>query len=162
MFLPDQDDRLPTRLGNLLRSYELRPQQKYGLDAFICWPRLWLLLDKDVRAEVESARNDLNQSVQVFIWGCLFLIWAWWAWWASPLAIMQLWVTRQLLLESARTYGELVEASFDLNRSRLYRALRWPLPENPLQEAVLGSELSAYLWRASPGNIKRFIDVDGK
>lgn len=43
----------PTRLGNLIASYEEYPFRRYGMDAVFYWPRLWLKLPKDVRNEVE-------------------------------------------------------------------------------------------------------------
>jgi hypothetical protein len=45
----EKAQRLPTRLCNLLHAIELRPQEKYGLDIFVCWPRLWLVLPESVK-----------------------------------------------------------------------------------------------------------------
>ncbi len=44
------NDLLPTSLGNILRSRERSPERKYGMDAIVCWPRLWPLLPEHVRA----------------------------------------------------------------------------------------------------------------
>jgi hypothetical protein len=45
----------PTRLGNILAQYEADyPLKRYGLDAVFFWPRLWLLIDKDTREEIDK------------------------------------------------------------------------------------------------------------
>lgn len=44
----------PTLLGNILAEYEDYPKTRYGMDAVFYWPRLWLELDKDKKAEVDS------------------------------------------------------------------------------------------------------------
>jgi hypothetical protein len=46
----------PTRLGNLFASYETYPTVKYGIDGVFFWPRLLVVMDKDLRAEVDSAQ----------------------------------------------------------------------------------------------------------
>ena len=43
---------MPTRLGNVLRAAEERPRMKYGLVAVVCWPHLWMVLDKDAKDEL--------------------------------------------------------------------------------------------------------------
>lgn len=53
----------------------------------------------------------------------------------------------QWAIAAAQTYGELVEASFDLYRHLLYQSLRWQLPADPKVERRVGQELTRYLWR---------------
>jgi hypothetical protein len=50
-------------------------------------------------------------------------------------------------IAAATTYGDLVEASFDLYRSLLYQSLRWNLPADPNEERRVGQHLTEYLWR---------------
>lgn len=77
---PKQKERLmPTQLGNILRAAERRPLEKYGLEAVVCFPRLWLLLSTEVKTELTEARVQLNAMVRVWIWSVLFLIWGIWA-----------------------------------------------------------------------------------
>lgn len=51
----------PTRLGNLLTSYEEYSKQIYGMWQGFYWPRIWLTLDKDLREEIDS-RQALADS----------------------------------------------------------------------------------------------------
>lgn len=157
MYLPEKDQRLPTRLGNLLRAYELRPYEKYGLNALICWPRLWLLLPKHVRDELQAARENLDHAVEIWFWGMVFTVWIYFTWWAAPLALLQMYMARQWLLDEATTYGELVEAAYDLHRLDLYRALRWPLPSGTDKEWEAGQALTAYLWRGAGREVVEYV-----
>jgi len=148
---PSQRDRImPTPLGNLLRAAETRPDDKYGLDAIICWPRFWLLLPDTVKTELQAARADLNSAARLFLWGVLFVGWVvLGAWWAVPLGLGVAWFAHRWMLEAAMIYGDLVESAFDLHRMDLYQSLRFPLPQDASEEKPLGRELSAFLWRGS-------------
>jgi hypothetical protein len=139
---------MPTRLGNVLRAAEERPCTRYGLDVAACWPMLWLLLDKDTRDEVANARSALNGSVTLLLWAVLSLVWTPLAWWVAPLAVLvTIAVYYVPVLSSAQTYGDLMASVFDLRRTSLYEALRWPLPGSPATEPEDGRALTAYLWR---------------
>jgi hypothetical protein len=54
---PELGRLLPTQLGNILRAAEDHCAAKYGLDAIICWPRLWLLLPEATKTELSQARH---------------------------------------------------------------------------------------------------------
>lgn len=155
---PVQRDRImPTRLGNILRAAESQPGVKYGLDAIICWSRLWLVLPDSAKKELQEARADLNTAARVWLWGILFLIWAVWAWWAIPMGLFVAWFAYGWMLESATTYGDLLESAFDLYRLELYKTLHFPLPQNPETERKLGQQLTEYLWRGGDRNYPDFI-----
>jgi len=144
------EQQMPTRLGNLLRALEMRPAEKYGLDAYICWSRLWLLLPKEVKEDLTTARYQLDTLVHTWMWGGLFLIWSYWAWWwIIPVSLMTMLLAYRWMLQAAKVYGELVEASFDLYRHQLYQALRWPLPKHPAEELETGKMLTNYLRRGA-------------
>jgi hypothetical protein len=141
---------LPTRIGNILRAAETRPGHRYGLNAVVVWPRLWLVLPESARQELADARTALDGSVAAGIWGAAFVAFTPWAWWAAPVgavvaaAAVAWWVPAR-----AEVFADLVEATFDLYRSELYRQLRWPLPVTPAEEHESGSELTQYLVRGS-------------
>ena len=79
------EDFMPTRLGNILRAAERRPYDRYGLDAIVCWSRLWLLIPNSARKELPDARTELNNGVRIWSWSLLFLVWTPWTLWAIPL-----------------------------------------------------------------------------
>jgi hypothetical protein len=55
----------PTRLGNLLSASEGYPSRIYGADGVFYWYRLWLLMDKDLRAEVDQTQSIADSGVYV-------------------------------------------------------------------------------------------------
>jgi hypothetical protein len=65
------------------------------------------------------------------------------------------------MMDSAKTYGELIDTSFDLYRFRIYEALWWPLPQNPGEEYSMGERLVQYLKRGSDQPIPRFVFARG-
>ena len=147
--LPLPDQLMPTRLGNILRAAEQRPLEKYGLNAIVCWSRLWLLLSDAVKKDLQEARADLNAAARAWLWSVLFIVWtALGAWWAAPVGILSaIFAYYYWALAAARIYGELIEATFDLHRQLLYQSLRWNLPADPEVERQVGQELTQYLWR---------------
>lgn len=149
MSFPKNDDLLPTRLGNILRSAERRPLKRYGLDAIVCWSRLWLLLPEAPRTDLTTARNDLNAAARVWLWSVLFMIWGpiFGAWWAMGGAIVALWTYYTWLLDAASIYAELINAAFDTHRHLLYKSLRFPLPTNSHTEIQAGKQLNQYIWQ---------------
>jgi hypothetical protein len=60
----------PTRLGNILAAYEDYPYHRYGLDAMVFWPRLWVTLSKDLRESIEqdwAAADALIHTAAAFV-----------------------------------------------------------------------------------------------
>lgn len=145
----DKTDFLPTHLGNILRAAERRPYDRYGLDAIVCWSRLWLLLPETARKDIQEARFTLNNGVRVFAWSILFLVWSIWSVWVIPLALLSALFAYCWILDSAILYGELIESVFDLYRPNLYQYLRFPLPTNPAEERAIGLQITEYLFRGS-------------
>jgi len=136
---------MPTFLGNILRTAERRPEVKYGLDAIICWPRLWLLLPSDARNELIASRERLDALAGLWLWGILFLVWTIYTPWALLSVLIPI-IAYYYMLQSAKRYGELIEAAFDVYRTSLYTSLRLPLPNNPGDEFEKGQQLTNYLW----------------
>lgn len=148
----------------MLRAAEGLPGDKYGLDAVICWPRLWLVLPGDARTELAHARAGLDAAVSACAWAVLFLAFTPWVPWAPAVTLLVAPVAYHgWVVPRAGQFGDLVEAAFDVYRPALYAALRWPLPETPAAERVAGAAVTDYLWRGSDRVEPRFTDVhDGQ
>ena len=157
---PEKGRLLPTRLGNVLRAAEDRCAVKYGLDAIICWPRLWLLLPDSTKTELSATRNALNMTALLWTWSLLFLLWApiFRVWWPLLLGMLSMWLAHRWMIQSAQVYGSLLESAFDLYRFQLYKALHWPLPKTPAEERDLGQKLTDYLWHGSEQTFPEFTD----
>jgi hypothetical protein len=142
---------MPTRLGDILRAAELRPADKYGLDAVVCWYRLWVLLPAEMRTEIAGSRLALDGAVRIWLWGALFLVWAPWLWWiAVPIGVLvPLVAYRFSVLSAAELFGDLTESAFDLYRMQLYDALHLPRPTSPADEREHGDRLTRTLWHGA-------------
>jgi hypothetical protein len=70
----------PTRLGNLIESFESYPKVKYGLDAVFYWYRLWVMLDKDLREEIDTAQALVDSTIYIafvlYVSGLVMFIYA--------------------------------------------------------------------------------------
>ena len=153
---PDKlEDRMPTKLGNILRAAELKPLDRYGLDTIICWPHLWLLLPNEAENKLSEARATLDTATRILIWSVLFIIWIIWTWWALLVGLIVAIWAYSWLLRAAQVYGDLLVAAFDLYRPTLYETLRLPLPEDSASEKQLGEQLTLYLFRGGlPTSVK--------
>ena len=149
---------MPTKFGNILRAAEERPKNQYGLDTFICWPRLWLLLPDSVKTELTEARVTLNTGARIWLWSLLFLVWTPLAWWVVPIGIISALLAYKWLLNAAIIYGDLLESAFDIYRFELYKVLRWSLPNSPEEERQLGEQLTTYLWKRPGIDSIQFTD----
>lgn len=121
----------PTRLGNLLASFETYPTVKYGLDGVFYWPRLWLAIDKDLREELDSAQAVVDGAIYctfAFLLSAAICLaywhWlpssAWWHWPVGAATCLGLSVLcYRLALPRYAQYGELFAAAFDQHRDKL-------------------------------------------
>lgn len=157
---PQPADWMPTRLGNILRAGETWPHEKYGLDAVVCWPRLWLVLEDGVKTELVEARRQLDLAVTVLLWGLLLAAWVVLTWWALLAAAVIVAFAYWWAVRVAEVYADLVEAVYDDFRPGLYDALRVEPPKNSTEEFDRGEELTRYLWRGDAGRELEFAPVD--
>lgn len=144
---PDENDLMPTALGNRLRAAEDAPRHRYGLDPVLVWPQLWLVLPPETQTALSEAHESLDAAVRLIGWGMLTFIWFLWAWWACIPALLLIAVSWLRALNAAEVYGGLLRAAFDLHRFALYTAARWPLPTDTQTEKTHGEQFTAYLFR---------------
>ena len=140
---------MPTTLGNILRARERSPKRKYGFDAVICWPRIWPLLPENVRNDLIASRSSLDQLIELWFWGLLFLLWSTQSPWAVVIGLLWMFLSYGISLQAAMAYGDLLESAFDLHRLSLYDAIGWNRPKNSDEEKELGAQLTEFLWRGT-------------
>ncbi|GAA3623180.1 hypothetical protein C8D88_110209 [Lentzea atacamensis] len=146
----DPGDRMPTKLGDVLRAAESRSRHRYGLDAVVCWPPLWLAMPDTARAEVSAARTQLDDGARLWLWSLLFCVWTPFTWWALGVALLGMIVGYRVALAGSVPYGRLVQTCYDLYRKDLYAALGHEMPTDPQLEIEAGRRLTAHLERG-PG-----------
>jgi hypothetical protein len=148
----DSNDIRPTRLGNMLRRYESECGRPYGLDLVSVWPHIWLLSPQPHVDYVNDQRTQLDLAVRLIVINVL----------AATLSVIYLWrdglwlvlalvpyVLAYLFYRGAvvvaAEYGTALATVLDLNRFRLYDALRIAAPTSSRAERDRGAELTTVL-----------------
>src|SRR5918912_3083448 len=62
-FPKDQALVLPTRLGNVIRSFEDYPYRQYGMEGVTLWPRLIAKIDKDYAAAIDDSKVSFDFTI---------------------------------------------------------------------------------------------------
>lgn len=149
---------LPTRLGNVIRSFESYSLRQYGMDAVTFWPRLVSVIPKDYASAIDEAKASfdfmLNCSALssllafiVFLTGTVYPAHfnrGGWVFWVSELVLLCLAAhyAYRLSIGRARTWGNTVRTSFDLYRKDLLKQLGYTrVPETLEEEQRLWSNI---------------------
>ena len=69
---------LPTRLGNVIRSFEYYSDREYGIDSIEMWPRLVAVIPKDYAVSIDDTKTTfdfmLNSSLLSFLLSLSILV----------------------------------------------------------------------------------------
>jgi hypothetical protein len=149
---PAETDILPTSLGNALRAAERRAGDRYGLDAIVLWPRLYLIIPSKTKAAVSAARGELDLAagltVSLALSALVALVFTarhgWWLALPSALLLSSCIAYRGAVANAIR-YGAMIAAAFDLHRFALLTALHLPLPADGASERGLYEPLQQVL-----------------
>lgn len=151
---------LPTRLGNVIRSFENYTNLQYQIEAVTMWPRLVAKIDKDYAASIDDAKTSfdfmLNCSALSTVLAFLLLLasllypaplasmWAALAWAAEVLIFCAVAVLfYRLAINRAKAWGNTVKGSFDLYRWDLLKQLGYSrLPRTVKEERDLWLNIS--------------------
>lgn len=136
---------LPTRLGNVIRSFEDYARSEYGIDTVAVWPRLVGVLDKGYAETVDEAKTGFSFFVNLMVLGglsvllfgsalidvvlqsrpwldaglCFLFVLAW---------ALIVWACHRGALVQAMLWGDQVKGAFDLYRERLLAKIGYVLP----------------------------------
>jgi hypothetical protein len=131
----EEDDVMPTRLGNALRRYERLAGYQYGLDAVKVLPLVALVAHKERVEYLSDQRESLDLSVRMCATSLLAAVIAMAALWRhGPWFLLALvpygiaYLSYRGSVVVAHEYGSAMSTIIDLDRFELYKQLRMPLP----------------------------------
>lgn len=159
---------LPTRFGNVMRSFEDYPNRQYGIAAITIWPRLIGKIDKDYAATIGDSKIALDFMMNGAALSGLFtlLLIVIGLFYQAPLndrRAFVVWLIEVALfgflshllyrgaINRAAAYGQQVKAAFDLYRWELLKQLGYSrTPTTPADERLLWENISRFLIYGAP------------
>ena len=166
-YYPKESSVLPTRLGNVIRSFENYPERQYRMAAITLWPRLIAVIDSSYAESIDSAKTGvdfmLNSATLSGLLSLLLLVTGlvypspltsqaavWWLLEIGGLAALSWWLYTQSI-GGALDWGNLVRGAFDLYRSKLLEKLGYGrAPKTVDEERTLWQAISARLIAGDP------------
>jgi hypothetical protein len=159
---------LPTRLGNIIRSFESYPLGRYNIDSIALWPRLRAKLDKEYATALDDAKTPLDFMINISVlsallslsilvvglfypipfasqrvgiwWGLQILFFAFASYLAYRLAIIQTW-----------EWGNMFKGAFDLYRWDLLKQLGYKrVPGSMTEERALWGDIRRQIIYGDP------------
>ena len=151
---------LPTRLGNVIRSFEYYPGREYSIDSVVMWPRLVGIIPKDYAVAVDDAKTIvdfmLNSSLLSLIIAALILLaglaypvplnsWSSTLSWLGNVAVFAIssYFFYRLSIDRVSAWGSIMNGAFDLYRFDLLKKLGYKQePDTREKERVLWYRIS--------------------
>jgi hypothetical protein len=154
---------LPTKLGNVIRSFENYPQRQYNMAGITLYPRLVAVIDKGYMEQIDNAKSSLDfmincsllslvVAMSLLVVGLLFPIVL------SAPQLLIYWLVKIFLflflswafyassIGRASEWGDLVKGAFDLYRWKLLEQLGFKhRPGSMEEERVLWGSISGQL-----------------
>ncbi len=177
---PKESSVLPTRLGNVIRSFENYAERQYGFSAIALWPRFVAKIEPTYAGAIDDAKSSFDFMLNVsllssalfFIVLLLGLIYpvprlsmVLFGKWVLELGISLLsaWLAYVAAIGRAAEWGALVRGAFDLYRRAVLQSLGFnQVPEDLVAERMLWREVSRQIsWgdRFEPdAPLLRFVD----
>jgi hypothetical protein len=147
-------DVMPTRLGNVLRTYERQAGAQYGLPIITVAPHVTLIAAPEQAAYIADQRTELDRAVRLCwlsgVAAVLTVVFLWRSgWWlllaAVPYSAAYLFYRGAVIV--AADYGTAVATVLDLNRFALYERFGVPRPLDSEAERRANAALAELLRR---------------
>jgi hypothetical protein len=151
---------LPTRLGNVIRSFENYAERQYGFSAIALWPRFLSKIDTTYAAALDDVKSSFDfvlnlsflsalLSLGLLLLGLAFPV-PWISWteavqWVAAIGgtAAASWLLYLAAVNRAREWGTLVRGAFDLYRRPVLLALGvTDVPTDLAEERRLWREVS--------------------
>lgn len=167
-YYPEAGKVLPTRLGNVIRSFEQYPSRQYGISSVTLWSRIIGVAPKDYVSTADEAKISLdfflNSSflsalfaLALLLFGTVFhrpffsraSLWPW----LLELGFFALLarLCYEAAIVSAASWGEQVKGIFDLYRFALLKALGYTqVPRDRREERALWLSISTQMIYGDP------------
>lgn len=143
---------MPTRLGNVLRTYEATAGAAVGLDVIGWANHIGLVADATHTAYLRDQRNGMDLAARMTatcaaMFAVTFLLmWPHGLWLLLGLIpLTGAWLSYRGAVSAAGSYGQALAAWLHLNRFRLYEALHLPPVGDTAAEQSQNEELQAFL-----------------
>ena len=131
---------LPTRLGNVIRSFEFYPGREYRIDSIAMWPRLVAIIPKDYAVAVDDAKTTFDFMLNCSLLSLILTVSILLAGVVYPAQLNSLSATvywlgnvacfaalfyffYRLSIDRVSAWGSMVKGAFDLYRSDLLKKL---------------------------------------
>lgn len=122
---------LPTKFGNIIRSFEVYPRVMYGLDAIPGWNRLIALIPEQFLKVIESTEANVYFWTSGILVSILLIIeylyiiiilgkGYWHSIWIPIILIISIFCSYSRANQAAIQWGEMVKAAFDLYINELF------------------------------------------
>jgi hypothetical protein len=165
---PEADQILPTRLGNVIRSFEFYPTRQYGISAIPLWPRFAAKIKSEHAAILDDAKTSFDAVIHfsflsfvlaglLLLVGCLFPVplatWRLFARWIGAIAVSTGlgWIFYRSSIARASEWGDLVRGVFDLYRADVLRDLGFDrTPGDLASERALWRSISVQIIFGDP------------
>ncbi|MET9675784.1 hypothetical protein ABZY68_22210 [Streptomyces sp. NPDC006482] len=125
----------PVWTADRIRAADLRVHAAYGLDLDSAWPRLWLIVPEETRAELRAARAAYAGAAGLAAWTVPYAVLALWWWPAAPVAAGIGLVALRRGRAGMDALAELVEAVVDLHCGELAARLTADTPDEFFPES---------------------------
>lgn len=151
---------LPTRLGNVIRSFENYPRRLYGMSAIPLWPRLLAKIDQKYAESIDETKTAFDFALNCSFLACVLALALVTSCALMPLGAASLPLRGILLLSvaglvflshrfyevsigRAAAWGNMVKGAFDLYRRELLTQLGYEeAPKTWKQERAVWSDIS--------------------
>src|SRR5882724_2134319 len=165
---PEAHKVLPTRLGNMIRSFEDYPWRQYRMASVTLWSRIVAVAPKGYVAIADDSKTSLDFFLNCSFLSAVLIIWmlstgfifhvpfvstrAFWLWLVELafFTFLLIWCY-QAAIVSAAAWGEQVKGVFDLYRFDLLRSLGYKdVPTTREEERQLWESISTQMLLGDP------------